>query len=398
MRRILVVDGSRVVRATLARHLKGEFDVREEENGESAWQTLVLDSSIVAVIAAAHLTRLNADSLLQRMRSNCLQRMKDLPFLLIVSDTDERLETSPQEAHGPNGFISKLMKQHEILERLESLLEKPAGKDAPAKPASTDKNPAIVKLSPAGERKLLSSEEIGLRMSAALDGVQEKGNSVCALVFGIDKLDALTGEFGHEVASQIGSRLAGLLVAKIGPDDCIGQYPGNRLAIVSRGADLQQCAHFARRVCASLASGQIVIRGKQVHVTASAGIASAVTDHISEGRHLLALAEERLQQAFCCGGNLVIIENRENCPLHDAERMLPLIFESLGASSRKVLAPKIGALGLHLLPFLKIMDQELSLGLPLLEIKHQLQRRASAEHETLSKKSGEPAPLIRVLP
>ena len=51
-RRVLIVDPSRVARAALAKHLSAEYDLREESDGELAWQTLVLDPSIVAVVAA----------------------------------------------------------------------------------------------------------------------------------------------------------------------------------------------------------------------------------------------------------------------------------------------------------------------------------------------------------
>ena len=40
--RILVVDDSRLVRMALARNLKGTFDVREEGDGEAAWEQLLL--------------------------------------------------------------------------------------------------------------------------------------------------------------------------------------------------------------------------------------------------------------------------------------------------------------------------------------------------------------------
>ena len=40
---ILIVDDSRVVRVKLIHHLKDHYDVREESDGEAAWQTLVVD-------------------------------------------------------------------------------------------------------------------------------------------------------------------------------------------------------------------------------------------------------------------------------------------------------------------------------------------------------------------
>ena len=60
LKRILVVDASRVVRAALAKHLHGEFEVIEEGDGESAWQTLMLDASIAAVISSPQTPRLAA--------------------------------------------------------------------------------------------------------------------------------------------------------------------------------------------------------------------------------------------------------------------------------------------------------------------------------------------------
>ena len=49
--RLLIVDDSRMVRASIIKHLKGRYAYREEVNGEAAWQTLVLDPTIRAVIS-----------------------------------------------------------------------------------------------------------------------------------------------------------------------------------------------------------------------------------------------------------------------------------------------------------------------------------------------------------
>ena len=41
--RILIVDESRIVRATISKHVRDLYDYREESDGEAAWQVLVLD-------------------------------------------------------------------------------------------------------------------------------------------------------------------------------------------------------------------------------------------------------------------------------------------------------------------------------------------------------------------
>jgi len=45
--RVLLVDDSKIVRTTLARLIRKSFDVREEANGETGWQAIATDPSIV---------------------------------------------------------------------------------------------------------------------------------------------------------------------------------------------------------------------------------------------------------------------------------------------------------------------------------------------------------------
>ena len=48
--RVLIVDDSRMVRATLIKHIRSHYDYREEGDGEAAWQVVVLDHAIQAII------------------------------------------------------------------------------------------------------------------------------------------------------------------------------------------------------------------------------------------------------------------------------------------------------------------------------------------------------------
>ena len=122
LRRILVVDGSRVVRATLAKHLQGEFEIVEEGDGESAWQTLMLDASIVAVISGLRTPRLEAHDLLARLRVSSMRRLRSIPFVLIVSDVDNQAEREFDRTCGVAGFITKSMKKSAIRDYLDALL------------------------------------------------------------------------------------------------------------------------------------------------------------------------------------------------------------------------------------------------------------------------------------
>ena len=73
--RILIVDESRMVRAMLIRQIREFYDFREEADGESAWQVLVLDHSVELVICSLSLPVLDGDGLLTRVRSSRLARL-----------------------------------------------------------------------------------------------------------------------------------------------------------------------------------------------------------------------------------------------------------------------------------------------------------------------------------
>lgn len=382
LRKILVVDGSRLVRATLAKHLKDDFQIREEANGESAWQTLVLDSSIAGVISSVHAPKLEAQGLLERLRSSALRRLNELPFLLIASDSTKLAGPGPDNAPGVAGYITKSMSKAEIIARLQAALDPCSTIECRGLPEVREEALAALVAPRADTPTLLSRDEIERRIAHALCAPDANTTGVCALMFGIVNHDALIDRFGEEVAGEIGSRFANLLLTKIGRHDCIARYSGERLVIVSRGVDLAQCAHFATRVCKSLASGQITIRGQQVKLSATAGAATSLEQCVASGKDLLALASQRLDQALGCGGNAVVTDSRPDCPLHNAEQLLPRMLAALNATDDSIIAARIGTLGLQILPLIKVMDREFALGLPLPDIKRQLQQRAKAESAT----------------
>jgi len=386
LRRILVVDGSRVVRATLAKHLKDDFELLEESDGVSAWQTLMLDSNISAVVSGTHPPKLEAHDLLARLRSSSMRRLREIPFVLIVSDLTNDAERQYDRTCGVAGFITKTMAKSAIVELLNKLF-------SPAELTSTDilpdfeapkdeappQLPSEPPLEPLFKAPKLLANDAFTSLVSKVSFSDPKVGKACALVFGIDNREALIQSFGQDVVEIIIARIASLLFAKVGPLDSIGRWHNDRLAIISNAVDIEQGLRFGHRVCKSLASGQVTIRGQKMKLTASVGLASNTDDHVADGSELIALAEKRLDQALICGGNTVANEHKPDCPLHCKNKTALRLIEALSAQGDKSIAKSIGSIGLKVLPLLKIMDHELSLGLPLADIKHQLQQRAKAE-------------------
>ena len=117
--RILIVDESRMVRATLIKLIRNHYSFREETDGESGWQALVLDPSIQLVICSSSLPMLDGDGLLARVRGSRLARIRQIPVLMISSDSEEANEQA--RALGATDFISRGIGATELLARIDSL-------------------------------------------------------------------------------------------------------------------------------------------------------------------------------------------------------------------------------------------------------------------------------------
>ena len=134
-RKVLVVDASKVVRASLIKQLSDRFEVRDEQNDESAWQTMVLDSAIVAVVSGIALDRDDGRGLLERLRDSKLSRLRNVPFLLMVSSSFTDADRQTARKLGVSEFIVKGASEPSIESIVSAQMEWREG-SAEARPAA----------------------------------------------------------------------------------------------------------------------------------------------------------------------------------------------------------------------------------------------------------------------
>lgn len=343
--KLLVVDSSRVVRASLAKHLRERFEVLEESGGESAWQSLVLDPSITAVISGLDIATLEGASLIERLRASKLARLNKLPFFLLVSDSFAALAKNRALQLGVSDFILKGTTAKAIKHIFDCLKEpggvdiaqdagkasagkSQSGPDIPEDQGQSDigfgdfvsridrmvgltnqvaakdssEQPAVIERDdhhPAGAR----SEQCLQELLSSTVGSEPVG----VLVFGLDAYDDLKSRYGQAAADKVVMKFSCLLSGKIREEDRIGQLADGRIAIVSPTAGREQCASFAWRVCRALAAAHISVQGQRVETTVSAGLAGKPEDSAAAStEELLRLAMSRLDGAIRAGGNRVV--------------------------------------------------------------------------------------------
>lgn len=414
--KVLVVDASKLVRVSLAKCLKGDFEALEDADGESAWQTLVLDNSIIAVIAASNLPVLDGIGLVERMRDSRLCRLNRMPFFMLVSDSFSGAERQDARAHGVSGFVPKGMNGPEIIAMIRRFVEQlPL---MPGQAVAAAEQAPVVELAFNSERSLIGGSDImgqvgrleGLHGKAGNDASpkkaeQRKGKDFLdrdglvrclrgalpedalssgplgLLVFGLDGYTDLAERHGKDVALRITQKIGKMLVAKIKPDDSIGYLSPGRVAIIAPQTDSQLCVGFASRVCKALASAQISLKGQALGMTLSVGVAVLPEDaEVMQGLDLLALAVSRLEAAQRAGGNRIQAGSRVgSATALTPQEFLARLHGVIESAGPEVLSGCLAHAGLQILPLLARIEHSWSLGLPLDELERRLIELAQKE-------------------
>nr|MBL8411129.1 diguanylate cyclase [Dechloromonas sp.] len=364
---VLVVDDSRVVRISLIKHLKDSYTVREEGDGEAAWQTLVLDPSIKAVISDLQMPKLNGYELLERVRTSKLRRLQQLPFILVSGEETEAERAKAREM-GVSDFVTKGAGSAEILVRLNNLLAlQKAQESIEAGREQLVQDPIS---------GLFSHKYLEMQVAQALSHSARHGLETSVMVLGFDNFDKLCERFGASVAEQVGNRFAKMLEAKMRHEDSLGHFGDGRYAIASPGTAAQFCATFAERVREAVELARLTVQGQTVALTVSIGIASVPADAVTSAAALLDTAGQRMLQAMQAGGN-----RTESGGILPATRPISInhALEMLAANRVDPVKPHVDALATQLLPLIRLINQELGLALPMAEIEQRLSERNLAK-------------------
>ncbi len=373
--RILIVDESRMVRAMLIRHIRDQYDFREEADGEAAWQVLVLDHSIQLVICALSLPVLDGDSLLVRVRSSRLSRLCQIPMLMITGDDNDVVERA--KAHGASDFISRNTGSAELLARIDSLLKLAQARNQLKENLEQHvQNP---------ETGIFTRKYIELQAVQAMSNAMRHHGEVSAIVMGFDNVGALREEHGVDALKQLQQRFISMLSGKIRKEDSLGHYIGSQLVVISPGTSSVACESFSNRLREAIRSANISVHGQRLNLSVSVGIANSPVDAVSSAGALLELAGARLKAAQQEGGNRVVAcsapqQVSANSAVLSLERAVAL----LHAGEEGALKPHLHGLARQLLPLLTLIERDLALGLPVDELRRRLESPSAAGAPSLN--------------
>jgi len=116
-KKILIIDDSRTVRASLAKILNSKYSTMEAVDGEDGWEKLKSDNDINLVITDIMMPKLDGYGLTCRIRGTKTDWLKKIPIIVVTSAEDE-LSRERAHACGANNFIVKPARPEDLLERV----------------------------------------------------------------------------------------------------------------------------------------------------------------------------------------------------------------------------------------------------------------------------------------
>ncbi len=171
---MLVVDDSRFVRASLVRALAPRFRIQQAESGERAWELLLLDPSIGAVLSDLNMPGVDGFELLRRVRGSMLERVRTVPFA-VLSGADDPAQRDRARELGADRFVVKGDGVESLGDWLASHLVPGAGASGLASPSAQAPTHAPSAVAPTRPPSAAAFASDGERPSPRIDATPPEG-------------------------------------------------------------------------------------------------------------------------------------------------------------------------------------------------------------------------------
>ncbi|NHQ88014.1 diguanylate cyclase [Iodobacter sp. HSC-16F04] len=350
--RILVVDDSRIVRATIKKHLATSYDVVEAANGEEGWQQLLADETIQLLISDLSMPELDGLGLLARARSAGDGRLYLLPVIIISGEEDDAIKQKCVEC-GATDFISKSTDRTELLARVAANIHLAAMqhelaivRTEQAQVASRDHSTGVA-----------SSHLLMLQMEQSMAYAMRHNSEVTLLLLEIDHYQPLKQKLGDRLADQMLSLLAKLLAAKLRREDTLAHVEGPQFAIVAPGTSLSEVRVMAERLRQCVSAARINFRDERLEVSASVAVANSWHDDTHLAPALFSKAITRLYGSSGEGRILMPDENVNRLPLLPLSDALLMLHKG----HKEEVRPHLPALLAGLAPLIHLANEEYGL-------------------------------------
>jgi diguanylate cyclase (GGDEF)-like protein len=158
---------------------------------------------------------------------------------------------------------------------------------------------------------LMNRRGLDDELAATILRFQQKGRASTVFLLDVDHFKRFNDTHGHMVGDLALKRLADVLLSQARESDIVARFGGEEFVVVFGGAQLTTVLARAEAMRTAIGQTTIVAAGKELRITASAGLAELSTGDTVES--LLKRADEALYAAK--------LDGRDCCYSHEGDRM-----------------------------------------------------------------------------
>lgn len=361
--RVLVCDDSRIVRASLAQHLRDRFELREVTDGEAAWQAILLDSSIRVVISDLTMPKVNGFELLNRVRSSKVQRIRELP-MVIISGEDEISERERAAGLGATDFIQKGVGAAELLARMEVLVRLSTTREALAESQASLESSRTVD----ADTELLNPPFFDKQVEKLISFARRNLSDVALICIRVELSMPQNESWEGETDQRI--KLVGrALAASIRLEDLGTRTDRFEFCVATPSSGLSGVLRFAARLRKVLEN--IEAAGPGVEVWTCIGLSTLSEELRRSAEELRALAQKRAAQAQQSRSRRIILGTSEgaapgsiDAKPEDGSMDINLALALIRAGRAAEVVPHLPRLLEQIAPLLKLVRQQKELQRP----------------------------------
>jgi len=364
--KLLIVDDSATIRATLSRAVGDEFDSIEATNGKEALRLLTEDGEIDLVVTDLAMPELDGFGLIKHMRSSESARLNNMPVIVVTGANDTAAREKAFVA-GANDFIAKTSDHVEFLARVrahvklaQTIQELEQSRRYLKEQADTD---PLTKL--ANRRSFFTAS------SSSLAQMKRQNEHFSIIIMDIDHFKRINDTYGHQAGDVVLQQLAMVLSTALREGDILARIGGEEFVVASPYTNRLAAIVLSERLRKAIESSEFMHGENRIPVTISLGIAS-MTKSDDDIDKLLAVADSRLYLAKQKGRNRICASDKTGKAerLVDMDMVCPKLDDAItmikhGNTFR--LQPHLHELCEQIVPLLEMIAQrELS---PLLDIE-----------------------------
>lgn len=298
--KLLIVDDSRIVRATLLKHIRGLYETREEADGEAGWNALQEDGDIQVVLSDLTMPLLDGYGLLERIRGSDEARLREIPVIMISGDEDDSARERAS-ALGATDFVTKGTGPAELRSRIASAVKLAQARVA-LEAAESRAMPNLVD----PESGLMTAEGLVAHADKVLAFAERHRGEVCIMAIAFDGFERLRARYGEVPVGQLSQQFGQMLSKQVRKEDSLASLEEGSFLLVSQDTSYRTGHRFAQRVAQAVRGWSVQWRGESVSLSVSIGLAETCSDGLHAIDELVGRARLRLDAAVQAGGDCVM--------------------------------------------------------------------------------------------